>query len=323
MRVLVTGASGFIGRHLLVALDAHGAEVVACGRPNDGTGFFPLDVGDVLSLQTAFRCARPELVVHLAGQASVGDSLSDPATTFELNVEGTRRLIEATIAYREESGSNPRVILASTAEVYGMRTPQEMPLRESLELRPENPYAKSKMRAETLLFDAVEQHGLDAFVVRFFNLIGPGQDERFVVSRFAHRLAAIVAGAPPQLGVGNLTVARDFLDVRDAVEILVALVQLAASGQAYNICTGTATRVRDILRELILCAHIGVEVVEDPNLVRLVDIPLIAGDPGKIRALGIASPTRTLVETLRDVYHDARGRIAGAESSVVAAKDNG
>ena len=215
MRVLVTGASGFVGRHLVEALRRENAAVVACGGPNDGSEYVKIDLRDADSLQSAVGAARPDVVFHLAAQSFVPAAVASPVSTYDVNILGTARLAEAV---RTCTGDvSPRFIFASSAEVYGPREPHDYPLHEALERRPVNPYGASKASAELMLLADAHAFGLDVVIARGFNQVGPGQSERFVVPSLATQLAGIAGGAEPQMYVGNLGAARDFLDVRDAV----------------------------------------------------------------------------------------------------------
>ncbi|MBV8151589.1 MAG: GDP-mannose 4,6-dehydratase, partial [Candidatus Eremiobacteraeota bacterium] len=237
-RALVTGASGFVGKYLVEALKRDGAEVVACGGPRDGGDYFPIDLRDITSLERALAAARPDVVYHLAAQTFVPDTLKSPLETYEINAMGTARLVQA---LRRCAGTRrPRIIFASTAEVYGSRASSEYPLRETADLRPRNPYGASKAAAEAMLGAAARSDDLDVVIARSFNHIGPGQSERFVVASFATQLARIARGGGPQLFVGDLTPARDFLDVRDVVEAYRALALRGQSGEVYNVCSGRA-----------------------------------------------------------------------------------
>ncbi len=276
MRALVTGASGFVGRYLVDALRREGADVVACGGPHDaGEEHFRIDLADPQTLRAALDAARPAVVFHLAAQTFVPESLASPLETYEANALGSARLAEAVRAYA--AGPPPRIVFASSAEVYGAREPSDFPLREALDLRPANPYGASKAAAEAILLAESRSFGTDAVIARAFNHIGPGQNERFVVASLAAQLARIAAGAPPQLFVGNLAAARDFLDVRDVVAAYIALARDGERGEVYNVCSGRAVSIRDVLRELIAIAGVPVEVREDGARQRVADIPLLVG----------------------------------------------
>lgn len=302
MRALVTGASGFVGKYLVAALQRDGAEVLACGGPRDGGDYFPIDLLDVASLARALEAARPQVVFHLAAQTFVPEALESPLETYDVNAMGTARLAEAVRRY---ASVPPRVIFASTAEVYGPRAAGDYPLRENLEMQPGNPYGASKAAAEAMLRAAARSFDGDVVIARSFNHVGPGQNERFVVASFAAQLARIARGAPPQLFVGDLTPARDFLDVRDVVEAYLALARGGERGEIYNVCSGRAVAIRDILRELIAIARVPVEVREDPQRMRASETPLMVGDPAKLRERTGWTPKIPLVQTLRDVYEGA------------------
>jgi GDP-4-dehydro-6-deoxy-D-mannose reductase len=308
MRALVTGASGFVGHYLLDALRRDGAEILACGGPHETGDFFALDLGDLAALRAALDIAAPSVVFHLAAQTFVPESFAAPISTYQTNAIGTALLAQATREYAKNAAGKPmpRILFASSAEVYGLRGHGDFPLREDLDLRPANPYAASKAAAEAILLAEARSLGLDVVIARAFNHIGPGQDERFVVASFARQLADIAAGADPRLWVGNLNAARDFLDVRDVVEAYLALARDGESGEVYNVCSGTAVPVRDLLRELITIAHVPVEVREDPRRMRPLDVPIFVGSAAKLRARTGWSPAMPLTRSLREVYEAAK-----------------
>jgi GDP-4-dehydro-6-deoxy-D-mannose reductase len=299
----VTGASGFVGRRLVEALRAGGDEVLACGGPRDGGELFPIDLADSDSLRGALEAARPHVVFHLAAQTFVPESLRAPLETLDVNALGTARLAEAIRAY--EAQPPPRLLFTSSAEVYGIREPGEYPLHERLDLRPANPYGASKAAAETILLANARSFGLDVVIARAFNQIGPNQSDRFVVASMAHQLARIAGGGEPQMDVGNLSSARDFLDVRDVVEAYLTLARRGEGAQVYNVCSGRAVTIRDVLRELIAIARVPVEVREDPKRLRAVENPLSVGSSEKLRAATGWQPRISLVASLRDVYEAA------------------
>lgn len=304
MRALVTGASGFVGGYLVDALRALGAAVHGCGGPSDAAQpYAPLDLRDQRALRDVLAEFRPNVVFHLAAQTFVPDAMRAPVETYETNTMGTARLAHAV---REYGGEPPRIVFSSSAEVYGARARQEYPLRETLDPRPRNPYGASKAAAEAILLGEWQSFGTDVVIARAFNHVGPGQREQFVVASLAAQLARIAAGAAPQLFVGDLTASRDFLDVRDVVAAYVALARDGEPGEIYNVCSGAAVTIRDVLRELILVAGVPVEVREDPARMRPNEIPLSVGDPSKLRAATGWSPQMPLVRSLRDVYEAAR-----------------
>jgi GDP-4-dehydro-6-deoxy-D-mannose reductase len=304
VRALVTGATGFAGKYLTEALREAGYETVACGGPRDQDAL-PIDLLDLLSLRAALELSRPHVVFHLAAATFVPDSLITPMATYATNVRGTANLAQAVREYMQSTGAKVRLLFTSSAEVYGVQPPQAYPLRETVAPSPANPYAASKAAAEMLLLGEARSFGLDVVIARAFNHIGPGQSDRFVVASFASQLAKIAGGAAPQLYVGNLDAKRDFLDVRDVVRAYVALASDGTSGEIYNVCSGTARAIRDVLRELIIVAHVPVEVRDDPSRQRPSDVPLSLGDPGKLHAATGWTPQILFAASIRDIYRAA------------------
>jgi GDP-4-dehydro-6-deoxy-D-mannose reductase len=300
MRVLVTGATGFVGRHLLDALRAAGHEPVAMGGPLDGAPAVSLNIVDAQAVRRVVDAAAPEAIVHLAGQAFVPQSVADPLGTLAVNATGTANVLEAARAI------GCRVLVVSSAEVYGMQRPERMPLDETAVVRPANAYAASKLAAETFALTWHRSYGLDAVVARPFNHIGPGQDDRFVVASFAKQLAGIAGGAPPLMYVGNLEAQRDFLDVRDVVAAYVLLLANGRAGEVYNISSGRPVAIREVLRQLITIARVPVEVRDDPERMRASDLPILSGDATKLRAETGWEPQHSLAASLRDIYAAAR-----------------
>ena len=308
MRVLLTGASGFVGRHLLRALRERDYEVFAAGHCGlEGDDFLPLDLADAQSVRALVDVARADLVFHLAAQTFVPDAIASPFATYHTNIMGTARLFEALRAAALAGASVPRVMLVSSAEVYGKRPNSELPMRETLAPSPLNPYAASKLAQEALALAAFHTHGIPVVITRAFNHIGPGQDDRFVVSSFARQLAAIAAGGPPLLLVGNLEAERDFLDVRDVVDAYVALARAGTPGEIYNVCSGKPVKIKEVLRQLVMIARVPVEIREDPARMRPADIPISFGDNAKLRAATDWMPQRALAETLRAIFEAYKG----------------
>jgi GDP-4-dehydro-6-deoxy-D-mannose reductase len=310
VRILVTGAHGFVGRHLTVALRGRGHEVVEADRAAPDDEALALDVTDRLAVRAAFDLVRPDAVAHLAAQASVDESLRDPRGTFAVNACGTLNVLEAARGLGETE-LRPRIVIASSAEVYGAKLAGTSRLGETTPLLPRNPYAASKAAAEALAQAYAQSYGVDAVVTRAFNHIGPHQDEHFAVATFAAQIARVAAGLEDVVWVGNLDASRDLLDVRDVCAAYVLLLEGGGqAGEIYNICSGTATTMRELLRRLIEIAHVPVEVREDPARMRPSDIPVSVGDASKLREATGWSPRIPLAATLRAVYDDARGRIA-------------
>ncbi|MDQ3388224.1 MAG: GDP-mannose 4,6-dehydratase [Gemmatimonadota bacterium] len=312
MRVLVTGAAGFVGQHLVRDLLRAGCDVFA-GTTDDtlpvsGTlseaehaaaEWVILDVTREDTLARSIALARPAIVYHLAGQSSVAGSFADRRSTWDVNASGTLRLLSA---LREGGCEGSRVLLASSAEVYGNVPEAEQPISEDRPLCPASPYASSKAAAEMLAIEASLTGGPEVIVARSFNHIGPGHDARFALPSFAHQLAKFREdGAERVLQVGNLEVRRDLLDVRDAVAAYRLLVRDGDAGNTYNVCSGRARDLREVVDELVRISGTGARIAVDPERLRTVDIPLLVGDGSKLRRLGW-EPMIPLAETLADLF---------------------
>jgi GDP-4-dehydro-6-deoxy-D-mannose reductase len=301
VRALVTGAAGFVGGHLVRALLAEGCEVHATLQPGhpvpaaaEAAHWVEMELTSASSVSHALRQSQPERVFHLAAQASVGDSYRDPLATWEVNATGTLRLAEALPA-------GARMLFVSSAEVYGPVSEAEQPIGENRPLRPTNPYAASKAAAEMAVSEVAHSRGAHLVIARSFNHTGPGQDARFALPAFALQLAAIRAGTqPPLLRVGNLEARRDFLDVRDVVDAYRILLERGQSGRAYNVASGQAHSMAELLEVLVELSGTGARVETDPARVRPLDLPLLCGDPGALRALGW-SPRYSLRDALREL----------------------
>lgn len=248
MRILVTGAGGFVGQHLIRELLEAGHSVfggtqdgaapregVLSAREMEAVSWVPLDVTSAGSVAAAVASAEPAEVYHLAGQSSVARSFSFPVDTWDVNATGTLRL---TCALAGEGLKETRVLLASSADVYGRVPEDEQPIREDRPLSPASPYAASKAAAEMAARQASASGGPQVVIARSFVHTGPGQDGRFAIPSFAHQLAGVRAGrCEPTLRVGNLSVRRDVLDVRDVVRAYTCLLARGRAGEVYNVCS--------------------------------------------------------------------------------------
>lgn len=316
MRALITGASGFVGQYLIRELLASGYSV--SGGSMDGiplvlatltreesarVHWVELDVTSDDSLRAAVERARPDRVYHLAGQSSVGGSFADPLGTWEVNATGALRLLHVV----RTSGLPPgRVLIVSSAEVYGSPLSSGKWFCETDPLRPASPYAASKAAAEMVGIQCARAGTWEVVVARSFNHTGPGQDPRFALPSFARQLARIAAGeCEPVLQVGNLEARRDFLDVRDVVRAYRCLLEQGENGGTYNVCSGEARPLSDLLDELIELSGARVRVEIDPDRVRPVDVPLLVGNPDRLRGLGWR-PEIPLRTTLADLFQAAR-----------------
>ena len=301
MRALVTGAGGFVGRHLVRHLAEAGDEVVEMELAVDG-----IDIADAEPVTEAVMAAKPQVVYHLAGAADVGGSWSSPRETFLANALGTLNVLEAARAAGAE-----RVLAVTSADVYGRVTEDELPLGEDRPLRPVSPYAASKVAADAIAQQAWLGHRLPVIRVRAFNHLGPGQSDRFVAPSLAARIARNERDGGDEVPIGNMTPLRDVTDVRDVVRAYRLLIEHGEAGGVYNVCRGVAVSVKEIAEELMAMAARPMHLVSDPALQRPVDIPVLVGDNTLLRRTTGWEPTIPLSTTLADVLADWRARCAG------------
>lgn len=308
--VLVTGASGFAGSHLLDLLAATDVRLIAWShrgghhKPVGAPGeWHAVDVLDPHSVDRSLRAASPDVVYHLAGDAQSGGSWDRLGATFAVNVRGTHHLLAA-IARHAPSA---RVVVTGSALVY---QPDDRPITEKSELKPASPYAVSKLAQETLAFRAASLDGLDVIVARPFNHVGPRQSPAFIAASVARQLAIIEDGrAERQLRVGNLEAERDLSDVRDTVRAYHAIAEKGRRGAAYNVCRGEGLRMKTLVQALVDRTRTAVEVVIDPARFRPVDVPRLVGANTLLRTDTGWSPTIPLDRTLDDLLDYWRQRV--------------
>jgi len=312
--VLITGAGGFVGPHLVRALTGAGASCVGLGIEPGPPPDAPLAAWRTVDLREAGAVAdtvsevRPDAIVHLAGQSSAARSFEDPAGTFQTNVLGLWNLLHAV----QRAAPRARLLVVGSSEVYGPQ-PDGSRTGEETPFAPVSPYALSKAAAEGLAEAHARGRGLDVVRVRAFSHTGPGQAPGFVVPSFARQIAAAEAGrAEPVLRVGNLEVTRDLSDVRDVVRAYLALLERGRSGVAYNVCRGAGVRLTEVLRLLVARARVALRVEPDPARLRPADVPWLVGDPARITHDTGWQAEIPLEQTLDDVLEEWRGRSGGA-----------
>lgn len=293
MRVLITGVSGFVGRHLAESLVERGDTVIGTilgDAPSSFVGIdtVELDVRNAPGMARLVERVAPDLVFHLAGLTHVGQSWKQTAEYYQVNVEGTRNVIAAS--------SGRRLVFTSSAEVYGRVPESEQPIPESRAVAPRSPYALTKAAAELL----VERAG--GRILRLFNLVGPGQSEQFALPSFARQLKAISIGeAAPPLEVGNLAARRDFCHVSDASAGLLCVADRGDDGTVYNLGSGEAISIRQALDLLMDVAGTRVDVAVDSERLRPVDVPLLRANADRLRGLGW-SPQRDLRQAMAELW---------------------
>src|SRR5262245_26810023 len=298
--VLVTGAAGFAGSHLLDRLAGRGADIVAWHRPGGsppremaGVRWDEVDLLDPDQVSGANAPARPSAVYHRAREAHVGRAWDATESTLAINVRGTHNLLQAL----EAAGTPARVMVPSSGLVYETSSAA---LSENHPVVPASPYALSKLAQEML---ASRTNGpLAVTIARAFNHFGPRQSPLFAASGWARRIADIEAGRwAPEIAVGNLDARRDLTDVRDTVRAYELILERGQPGRPYNVCTGRAIAIRDLLDHLLARARVPIEVKVDPSRYRPNDTPVVVGDPGRVRDELGWTPSIPFDQTLDDL----------------------
>jgi len=304
--VLVTGARGFVGTHLIEVLRASGHLVFAWERPGS-TAAPPLavsttavDVLDATHVRRELASLRPEVIFHCAGAAHLGQSWRSVGTTLETNVLGTHHLLESDRRLRLRA----RILIPGSAAVY--RASGE-PLAEDAPLGPASPYAVSKLAQELVALRAASE-GQHVIVTRSFNHIGPGQASSYAVSSFARQIAALERSGGGVIRTGNLAARRDLTDVRDTVRAYVLLADHGQPGTVYNVCSGAATGMDEVLDRLRARARVAVQVEADASLQRPNDSPVLVGDNRLLIRTTGWHPSIPLDRTLDDLLEYWRQR---------------
>lgn len=284
MKVLVTGAGGFVGKHLLKALLDKNHIIAALGIGCQDLKDLPIALyeANILDFRTvleAMEAFKPDAIIHLAAQSNVPKSWDMPDETAQINIIGTINVLKAFSSVN----INGKFINIGSGDEYGLTASRYSLLTEDMKCEPQNPYAISKLCAEQMALQLGKQYGINVVSTRSFNHFGPYQQKRFVVSDFASQIAAIVLGKQkPGIKVGNIEVARDFLYVGDVVNAYIALLENDVESGVYNVASGKNTVVKNILKTLIKLSNKDIEIIVDDSKVRKYDVKSFAGDNKKI-----------------------------------------
>jgi GDP-4-dehydro-6-deoxy-D-mannose reductase len=318
VRVLITGATGFAGRHLTSYCAARGHEVHALARPGRegavaaGAAAHAIDLGDGRGLAGLLAEVRPDAVAHLAGASSVGSSFADPVGTWEVNLGGTLALLEA---LRVAAPDTPALIVSS-GEIYGRVAEGDLPVGVDTPLRPLSPYGASKAAADLAAAQYRAAYGLPALRVRAFNHVGPGQDPRFVLPNVARQIALAEHEGRDRVDVrvGNLGTRRDFTDVRDMVRAYLLILERGDPDAVYMACSGRSRPVRELVEGLAPLARIPVSFASDAGLRRSGEQPDLYGSPARLRDDTGWMPEIAIETTLADTLDWWRERVVAEDS---------
>lgn len=310
MRILITGITGFVGRHLVEALAPQGHALAGISRPSSlaNNADLPADLHDGEltdgdQVERILQVTRPEWIVHLAGFANTGASFKHPDQCWADNLHATISLYNAI----DRSGLRPRILFVSTGLVYGDPDEPGQPCDERTTLKPASPYAASKAAADLLSYQYTRNPGLDIVRIRLFNQIGPGQSPDYAVANFARQIAAIEKGKqPPLMETGDLSAQRDLTDIRDTVRAFPLLLEKGINGEAYNAGRGETFSMQFILEKLLGLSKVKVDVVQKTD--RKADTAVTRANAGKLRRTTGWEPRISLDNTLMAILDGWRSR---------------
>lgn len=316
MRVLITGISGFVGSHLAELMLTKDVEIYGTIRWRSKTenidhikGKLKLvdcDINDAFSVEKAIQEVMPDQIYHLAGQSFIPVSLSAPSETLITNIIGQVNIFEAIRNLK----INPRIHIPGSSEEYGLVFENELPIRETNQLRPMTPYGVSKVAQDLLGWQYFKTYKLNIVRTRAFNHTGPRRGEVFVESNFSKQIAMIEKGLQgPVIMVGNLDAKRDFSDVRDVVRGYWLALEKGEMGEVYNICSGKPRQIKEVLDILLGMTKVKVEVRQDPARMRPSDMPIFQGDSTRFRSKTGWIPETPFEKTLQDLLNYWRGKL--------------
>lgn len=315
-KALITGIAGFVGSYMAELLLSKGMEVSGLCRPRSKMDHIEsiksqlhLEDADLLdshSLYTTINKIKPDYIFHLAAQSFVPTSWGSPAVTLDVNIVGSANLFEAV----RQVGIDPVIQIACSSEEYGMVYENEVPIKETNPLRPLSPYAVSKLAMDYLGYQYYESYKTRIIRTRGFNHTGPRRGHTFAESTFAKQIAMIEKGKQePVIYVGNLDAQRDYTDVRDMVRAYLLAVEKCDPGEVYNIATGKAIKISDVLSMMLAMSKVKVEIKQDPARMRPSDVPILIGDATKFREKTGWAPEIPFEKTAEDLLNYWRERV--------------
>lgn len=315
-KALITGIAGFVGSHMAELLLKEGYEVYGFTRVRskmdhiegirDQLRLEEADLLDAHSLYNAIDRIKPDYIFHLAAQSFVPTSWVSPAVTLDVNITGSANLFEAV----RQTTQNCVIQIACSSEEYGMVYEQELPIKETNPLRPLSPYAVSKVAMDYLGYQYHQSYNIKIMRTRGFNHTGPRRGDTFAESNFAKQIAMIEKGKQdPVIFVGNLDARRDYTDVRDMVRGYLLSVEKCEPGEVYNICTGNAEKIGDVLQMLLSMSKVKVEIKEDPTRMRPSDVQVLIGDNTKFVQKTGWKPEIPFEKTMTDLLNYWRERV--------------
>lgn len=309
---LITGATGFVGRHLIDELERETDwQLVGLSRRASTLGartrVLACDLRDDALVRRTVEHVAPDIVFHLASQSYVPKAIAAPADTLVNNLVGQLNVLEAV----RVAGIDAGIVSICSAEEYGFVEAHEVPIGEDQPFRPGNPYAVSKIAQDMLAYQYALSYRMPVVRLRPFSHVGPGQSDRFVLSSFARQIAEAEAGrVEPVILTGNLDAVRDFLDVRDVVRAYRLVASEIVPGEVYNLASGVGHRIGDLLDRLIALSRVPLEVRQDPTRLRPSDVPVLVGDASRFRSRIGWEPSVPIETTLADILDDWRERLA-------------
>ncbi|HVE80877.1 MAG TPA: GDP-mannose 4,6-dehydratase [Candidatus Dormibacteraeota bacterium] len=303
MNVLITGAAGFVGRHLISLI---GSKETTYGATlsEEGPGLLPVDLLDYNQVKRAINKINPDVIYHLAAYSSPALSFKEPAKAIDDSLHMQINIFEACL----ELKLKPTILVVSTGHIYGNAPADKLPLAEDAPVDLTTPYAVAKFSQEGLS-NYYRHRGINSIISRAFNHTGPGQQPGFLVPDLACQIARLESKGGGVLKVGNLDSKRDFTDVRDIVRAYELLIKKGKPGEIYNVCSGRGLSGQEILDGLLKHTTIDIRVEQDPERMRPSDMPINYGDSSKVKNITGWEPIIPLEQTLADVMNDWRERI--------------